>query len=48
MRIIDAPQAVLRMQYRIVRFPLQIIEDVWSLAWGRKRQRDCSATAHWD
>jgi hypothetical protein len=27
MRIIDAPQAVLRLQYRIVRFPLQIIEE---------------------
>ncbi len=27
MRIIDAPQAVLRFQYRIVRFPLQIIEE---------------------
>jgi hypothetical protein len=27
MRIIDAPQAVLRLQYRIVRFPLQVIEE---------------------
>jgi hypothetical protein len=27
MRVIDAPQAVLRFQYRIVRFPLQIIEE---------------------
>ena len=27
MRIIDAPQAVLRFQYRIARFPLQIIEE---------------------
>ena len=27
MRIIDAPQAVLRLQYRIVRFPLQMIEE---------------------
>ena len=27
MRIIDAPLAVLRFQYRIVRFPLQIIEE---------------------
>jgi hypothetical protein len=27
MRIIYAPQAVLRFQYRIVRFPLQIIEE---------------------
>jgi hypothetical protein len=27
MRIIDAPQAVLRFQYRIVRFPFQIIEE---------------------
>jgi hypothetical protein len=27
MRIIDAPQAVLRFQYRIVRFPLQMIEE---------------------
>jgi hypothetical protein len=26
MRIIDAPRGVLRLQYRIVRFPLQIIE----------------------
>ena len=26
MRIIDTPQAVLRLQYRIVRFPLQMIE----------------------
>jgi hypothetical protein len=27
MRIIDDPQAVLRLQYRIVRFPLQIVEE---------------------
>jgi len=27
MRIIDAPLAVLRFQYRIVRFPLQLIEE---------------------
>ena len=27
MRIMDAPLAVLRFQYRIVRFPLQLIED---------------------
>ena len=27
MRIIDAPLAVLRFQYRIVRFPLQMIEE---------------------
>jgi hypothetical protein len=27
MRIIDAPFAVLRLQYRIVRFPLQMIEE---------------------
>jgi hypothetical protein len=27
MRIIDAPMAVLRLQYRIVRFPLQMIEE---------------------
>lgn len=27
MRIIDAPMAVLRLQYRIVRFPLQVIEE---------------------
>ena len=27
MRIIDTPLAVLRLQYRIVRFPLQIIEE---------------------
>lgn len=27
MRIIDAPLAVLRFQYRIARFPLQLIED---------------------
>jgi hypothetical protein len=27
MRIIDAPMAVLRFQYRIVRFPLQMIEE---------------------
>ena len=27
MRIIDAPLAVLRFQYRIVRFPLQIVEE---------------------
>ncbi|MDT5242753.1 MAG: hypothetical protein QOD36_129 [Mycobacterium sp.] len=27
MRIIDAPMAVLRLQFRIVRFPLQVIEE---------------------
>jgi hypothetical protein len=27
MRIIDAPMAILRMQYRFVRFPLQVIEE---------------------
>jgi hypothetical protein len=27
MRIVDAPLAVLRLQYRIVRFPLQMIEE---------------------
>jgi hypothetical protein len=27
MRIIDAPMAVLRFQYRVVRFPLQMIEE---------------------
>ena len=27
MRIIDAPLAVLRVQYRIARFPLQLIEQ---------------------
>ena len=31
MRIIDAPQAVLRFQYRIVRFPFRSSRSVWSL-----------------
>ena len=48
MRINDTPLAVLRFQYRIVRFPLQMIEERVVARMGSKRLRDCSTNAHWD
>ena len=48
MRIIDAPQAVLRLQYRSFGFPFRSSRSAWSLVWVRKRLRDCFTSTHWD
>ena len=48
MRIIDTPLAVLRLQYRIVRFPLQMIEERVVARMGSEAPARLFYERHWD
>ena len=48
MRIIHTPLAVLRFQYRIVRLPLEMIEERVVARMGSEAPARLFTSAHWD